>query len=92
LYKIVQCIVKKEPTNNRILRQWVQRTLRGKKDRNYKIPACVRHLWKGRLSQKPTYHDLASLVRFAFYNKRISYRGLYLFTWAVLNENKPTVI
>lgn len=92
LYKIVQCIVKREPTNNRILRIWVQKAIRGRKDRNYKIPACVRHLWKGRLTQKPTYHDLASLVRFAFYNKRITYRGLYLFTWSVLNEDKPAVV
>jgi len=92
LYKIVQCIVKREPANNRILRIWVQKAIRGRKDRNYKIPACVRHLWKGRLTQKPTYHDLASLVRFAFYNRRITYRGLYLFTWSVLNENRPTVV
>jgi hypothetical protein len=49
-------------------------------------------LWRGRLTQKPTYHDLASLVRFAFYNRRITYRGLYLFTWSVLNENRSEVI
>jgi hypothetical protein len=92
LYKIVQCIVKREPTNNRVLRIWVQSAIKGRKNRNYQIPACVRHLWRGRLSQKPTYHDLASLVRFAFYNRRITYRGLYLFTWSVLNENKSQVI
>lgn len=92
LYKIVQCIIKREPTNNRFLRIWVQSVIRGRKTRNLNLPACVRHLWKGRLSQKPTYHDLASVVRFAFFNQRITYKGLYLFTWSVLNENKPQVI
>lgn len=92
LYKIVQCIVRREPVNNKILRTWVQRAIRGRRDKNYKVPACVKHLWKGRLSQKPTYHDLASLVRFAFYNRRITYRALYLFTWSVLNEDKSQVV
>jgi len=91
MYKVVQCIIRKEPTNNRLLRVWVQKAIKGRKDRNYKIPACVRHLWKGRLTQKPTYNDLASIIRFAFYNQRITYRGLYLFTWSVLNENRPSV-
>jgi hypothetical protein len=92
LYKIVKCIVRKEPANNTVLRNWVQSAIKGRKDKKYQIPACVKHLWKGRLSQKPTYNDLASLVRFAFYNKRITYRGLYLFTWSVLNENRPSVV
>jgi hypothetical protein len=93
LYKIVQCILRREPANNRQLRNWVQTAIRGNRNRsrNYKVPACVRHLWRGRLNQKPTYHDLASLVRFAIYNRRITYRSMYLFTWAVLNENKPAV-
>jgi hypothetical protein len=46
-------------------------------------------MWSGRLGQKPTYNDLASIVRFAFYNRRITYRGLYLFIWTVINEDKP---
>jgi hypothetical protein len=89
LYKIVQCIARKEPINNKVLRTWVTNAIRGRKDKNYKVPACVKHLWAGRLGQKPTYNDLASLVRFAIYNRKISYRSLYLFTWAVLNEHVP---
>lgn len=91
LYQIVQCIVRKDPYNNRILRNWVQQTIRGRKDKKVRVPACVKTLWRGRLGQKPTYNDLASIVRFAMYNRRITYRGLYLFTWSVLNEDKPAV-
>lgn len=90
LYKIVQCVVRKEPVNNKVLRTWVQSAIRGRKNRNYKVPACVKHLWQGRLGQKPTYNDLASLIRFSIYNRKISYRALYLFTWSVLNEHDKT--
>lgn len=88
LYRIVQCIIRRQPTNNAVLRNWVQQAIRGRRDRNYRVPACVRHLWGGRVSQKPNYHDLSSLLRFAIYNRRVTYRGLYTFIWSVLNEGK----
>lgn len=89
LRKIVRCIIRRDPVNNRLLRNWVQQAIKGRKDRNYRIPACVKRLWSGRISQNPNYHDLASLVRFAIYNKRITYKGLYTFIWSVLNEEHP---
>lgn len=90
LRKIVRCILRRDPVNNRVLRNWVQQAIRGRKDRNTRIPACVKHLWGGRINQKPNYHDLASLVRFAIFNRRITYKGLYTFIWSVLNEDRPT--
>ena len=69
----------------------MQSAIRGRKDKNYKVPGYVSHLWHGRLENKPSYNDLALFIRFAIENRRITYKALYLLTWSVLNEHQPSV-
>lgn len=86
--KIVACLIKRQPNTVKDLSNWIRRSTYTRNVK--KLPNHVRHLMHRRQSSKPSYHELASFMRYALENRKITYKGLYLFTWNVIHQSKTS--